>query len=193
MRDDCVLTSLCVVLHGFAVLCCAVLRARQEVNATVLVSYGVAAALQIVSNMNNQSPALAHMSRANDIISLYQTYNARHMAHVPCIDVTTTSLSNLRSIAVMSESNVFPADLGFPPGCHSMNFRLQVCNKSIDSYKCMMIVFIIYTATIQSLRVADSIHIVSECKVSQYHVISAHLLLFAQQKVSDAMENPGAR
>jgi hypothetical protein len=100
----------------------------QEVHATVLVSVGLATALQIISNMSNQGPSFSHMSRANSIISLYQRYNTRLMKAVPPIDITSNSLSNLRTIQVLANiSNVFSHDGGFPSDRHSINFQLQVC------------------------------------------------------------------
>jgi hypothetical protein len=72
------------------------------------VAYGVGAALQIVSNLNNQHPTLSHMTRATDIIGLYQRYNTRRVTQMPSVEVYNNSLSTLNTIEVLAKSNVFP-------------------------------------------------------------------------------------
>jgi hypothetical protein len=107
----------------------------QEVNATVLVTFGLAAALQVISNMNNQYPSLSHMTRANDIISLYQRFNMRKMTQIPSVNVDTNTLSTLHTIEVLARSkNVFPEEQGFPSVQNSMNFHLQEVSDAMEHH-----------------------------------------------------------
>ena len=102
----------------------------------MLVAYGVGAALQIISNSNNEKPTLAHMSRATDVIHLYQRYNTRNLTRMPSVDVTTNSLSTLHAIEVLAlNDHLFPEAQGFPSVNKSMNFLLQV--RRLDSTLCM--------------------------------------------------------
>ena len=88
-------------------------------------TYGVAAALQIISNLNNENPTMSHMTRAPKIIELYHSYNTRHNKKSPPIDVTSNCLSTLHAVEVVSSCDVFHGD-EYPPQKASVNFQLQV-------------------------------------------------------------------